>query len=149
MLQDRPDDDAVKLRRLICIVVDGIRHHDGEHCRGWYSPSRRRTLSRMACASATWVHGRMRAPPQLALQRAPGSISSSRCQIACLARRLCGVEASADRCFTDDALAMSAGLCVLPVWWSQTGSNRRPPACKAGALPTELWPLQRSVISSQ
>ena len=28
-----------------------------------------------------------------------------------------------------------------PDWWSQTGSNRRPPACKAGALPTELWPL--------
>ena len=27
-----------------------------------------------------------------------------------------------------------------PLWWSQTGSNRRPPACKAGALPTELWP---------
>src|SRR5262245_37504343 len=27
-------------------------------------------------------------------------------------------------------------------WWSQTESNRRPPACKAGALPTELWPLQ-------
>lgn len=26
------------------------------------------------------------------------------------------------------------------IWWSQTGSNRRPPACKAGALPTELWP---------
>jgi hypothetical protein len=29
----------------------------------------------------------------------------------------------------------------LQIWWSQTGSNRRPPACKAGALPTELWPL--------
>ena len=29
-------------------------------------------------------------------------------------------------------------------WWSQTGSNRRPPACKAGALPTELWPLEVS-----
>ena len=28
----------------------------------------------------------------------------------------------------------------LNKWWSQTGSNRRPPACKAGALPTELWP---------
>ena len=25
-------------------------------------------------------------------------------------------------------------------WWSQTDSNRRHPACKAGALPTELWP---------
>jgi hypothetical protein len=28
----------------------------------------------------------------------------------------------------------------LFVAWSQPGSNRRPPACKAGALPTELWP---------
>ena len=28
--------------------------------------------------------------------------------------------------------------------WSQAGSNRRPPACKAGALPAELWPLIRS-----
>ena len=27
-----------------------------------------------------------------------------------------------------------------PDWWSQTGSNRRPPACKAGALPIELQP---------
>ena len=26
------------------------------------------------------------------------------------------------------------------VWWSQGGSNSRPPACKAGALPAELWP---------
>ena len=25
-------------------------------------------------------------------------------------------------------------------WWSQPGSNRRPPACHAGALPAELWP---------
>ena len=25
-------------------------------------------------------------------------------------------------------------------WWSQTESNRRHPACKAGALPSELWP---------
>ena len=36
-------------------------------------------------------------------------------------------------------------------WWSQTGSNRRPPACKAGALPAELWPrtqIIRQVISS-
>ena len=31
-------------------------------------------------------------------------------------------------------------LIAMSRWWSQTGSNRRPPACKAGALPTELWP---------
>ena len=30
-------------------------------------------------------------------------------------------------------------------WWSQTESNRRHPACKAGALPTELWPLTHCV----
>ena len=30
-------------------------------------------------------------------------------------------------------------------WWSWTGSNRRPPACKAGALPTELQPRQTLV----
>jgi hypothetical protein len=29
------------------------------------------------------------------------------------------------------------------IWWSQTGSNRRPHACKARALPTELWPRRK------
>ena len=32
------------------------------------------------------------------------------------------------------------------IWWSQAGSNRRPPACKAGALPAELWPQNLSVL---
>jgi hypothetical protein len=31
--------------------------------------------------------------------------------------------------------------------WSQPGSNRRPPACKAGALPTELWPLRGTSLT--
>lgn len=31
------------------------------------------------------------------------------------------------------------------VWWSQTESNRRHPACKAGTLPTELWPQAISI----
>ena len=34
-------------------------------------------------------------------------------------------------------------------WWSQTESNRRPPACKAGALPTELWPQSRQQQSER
>src|SRR6476661_2729859 len=29
-------------------------------------------------------------------------------------------------------------------WWSQAGSNRRPLACHASALPAELWPLKSS-----
>jgi hypothetical protein len=36
-----------------------------------------------------------------------------------------------------------------PAWWSQTGSNRRPPACKAGALPTELWPRQKPAADTR
>ena len=32
---------------------------------------------------------------------------------------------------------------VVQRWWSQSGSNRRPQACKASALPTELWPQRQ------
>jgi hypothetical protein len=39
------------------------------------------------------------------------------------------------------------GFCRLSasssLWWSQAGSNRRPSACKADALPAELWPRTR------
>src|SRR5690606_14513459 len=42
---------------------------------------------------------------------------------------------------------------VPPNWWSLTGSNRRHPACKAGALPAELRPqfrcLKQSALRSQ
>ena len=31
-------------------------------------------------------------------------------------------------------------------WWSRTESNRRHPACKAGALPTELRPHSRNLV---
>jgi hypothetical protein len=34
-------------------------------------------------------------------------------------------------------------ICAPPCWWSRTGSNRRHPACKAGALPAELRPQFR------
>ena len=41
----------------------------------------------------------------------------------------------------------SQHLLLTPVprfWWRMTGSNRRPPACKAGALPAELIPRDPS-----
>jgi hypothetical protein len=46
------------------------------------------------------------------------------------------------------ALSHTAILCIWSLpwngeWWSQTGSNRRPEACKATALPTELWPRRK------
>ena len=39
------------------------------------------------------------------------------------------------------AVVSAASASTPEIWWSRTGSNRRPPACKAGALPTELRPL--------
>ena len=42
-----------------------------------------------------------------------------------------------------DTVSQAAAASAAPSpkkWWSQTGSNRRPHACKARALPTELWP---------
>ncbi len=36
----------------------------------------------------------------------------------------------------------SHGREITADWWSQSGSNRRPHACKARALPAELWPLK-------
>jgi hypothetical protein len=67
-----------------------------------------------------------------------GTISSSRCQITRISRLPRGTcprvhhAMKHELFFTDEP---------DPDWWSQTGSNRRPPACKAGALPAELWPL--------
>ena len=48
-------------------------------------------------------------------------------------RKFCG------RFFKTSQRKQSRGK-VRGKWWSQTGSNRRPEACKATALPTELTP---------
>ena len=40
----------------------------------------------------------------------------------------------------DVSSALMFGYDMRRCWWSQPESNRRPPACKAGALPAELWP---------
>jgi hypothetical protein len=45
--------------------------------------------------------------------------------------------------FAGQAVGSSASS-MMRRWWSQTGSNRRPHACKARALPTELWPRRRT-----
>jgi hypothetical protein len=42
--------------------------------------------------------------------------------------------------FFSDELFVRGDRDQSTAWWSQTGSNRRPHACKARALPTELWP---------
>src|SRR6185437_938484 len=46
---------------------------------------------------------------------------------------------------TPDPLTTDPGQ--LP--WRRSGSNRRPPACKAGALPAELRPRKQSSVSNR
>ena len=43
---------------------------------------------------------------------------------------------------------LSYGPNVVNHWWSWSGSNRRPPECKSGALPAELQPLRKSIEAS-
>ena len=64
---------------------------------------------------------------------ATGHVPSSRFQTP--ADGPCGPHANCSRHRTSDTSTRPIGL-----WWSQTGSNRRPHACKARALPAELWP---------
>ena len=91
-------------------------------------------------------------------QRSLGTISSSRCQTT---RAIANVPWRG-RCTRRGFVFGRASWPVLGRkfsgidrrdrrWWSQTGSNRRPPACKAGALPTELWPRasQRNLGTQQ
>ena len=48
-------------------------------------------------------------------------------------------------CFRRSRISVLIPVFCLPRsdWWSRSGSNRRPQACKARALPTELRPLQK------
>ena len=64
-----------------------------------------------------------------------GSISSLRCQKS---RNLLSIQTSRMR--SDVSRTTVQDLGDQTIWWSQTGSNRRPHACKARALPAELWP---------
>ena len=41
-------------------------------------------------------------------------------------------------------LVIQTRACLPMQWWRRTDSNRRPPGCKPGALPTELRPLMGS-----
>ena len=64
-----------------------------------------------------------------------GSISSLRCQKT---RNPLSIQTSRMR--SDVSRTTVQDLGDQTIWWSQTGSNRRPHACKARALPAELWP---------
>ncbi|KAF0122084.1 MAG: hypothetical protein FD152_3657 [Xanthobacteraceae bacterium] len=65
------------------------------------------------------------------VERAPNSVSGS---LECRARPL------TSRNYAVISLVGTTIRLGASVWWSQAGSNRRPLACHASALPAELWP---------
>ncbi len=72
---------------------------------------------------------------------APVMPSSSRCHISAdPSSRQAAKLFDPDRSSEDRSTRSPQGATPSKDWWSQTGSNRRPHACKARALPTELWP---------
>src|ERR1700738_3507189 len=57
--------------------------------------------------------------------------------------RPAGYDAAAFACFATIGHGVLWGAVACEAsegWWSQAGSNRRPLACHASALPAELWP---------
>ena len=52
-------------------------------------------------------------------------------------------------CSVDEWLRLIRLRTIRGLWWSRSGSNRRPQACKARALPTELRPPGTSAIGAQ
>src|SRR4051812_9784956 len=69
-----------------------------------------------------------------------GSISSLRCQKS---RTLIPEDEACEVLFRGRRIGRNELVDLRSIWWSQTGSNRRPHACKARALPAELWPRTR------
>ena len=69
-------------------------------------------------------------------------ISSAWPCYACTARLLCFDPACLWTSLASTPLdGKAVAAAALTDWWSWSGSNRRPPECKSGALPAELQPL--------
>jgi hypothetical protein len=87
---------------------------------------------------------RVRAPKRAKIWSSSLEILASACQPHAVSRSkaapygaLCSAGRPCGRC------ELAGANSSPPLrWWSQPGSNRRPQACKASALPTELWPRE-------
>ena len=94
------------------------------------------TRSKAACGAACWRAAQCCQPDPFPLYdfKHPHAVPQGT-KRACLVRPA-GLSTNRTACLFDCLRTTKR----LDPWWSQTGSNRRPHACKARALPTELWP---------
>ena len=116
------------------------------------TPQTPQRLIRKTVPGSLQEHACRTQPVPTALQKAEagvgakaptGHVPSSRCQTPAGAQRAAreSTNLSGRASSWQSQPAGGASPLAEPArWWSQTGSNRRPQACKARALPTELWP---------
>ena len=132
----------IPLRHLIALIIDAHRSAAAPHSReNTNDTSIERPFASNASenvavkqTSTCWYARRRRR--LLCDRHTIGCTSSSRCKIT----RKPDKDVQPRNCLWTRSLELSSRSTV---WWSQTGSNRRPHACKARALPAELWPRTR------
>ena len=83
------------------------------------------------------------------MRAAAASISRthSQCQRGARAPHIRSPWAAKPVIFIPGKMRGAAAPCAT--WWSQSGSNRRPQACKASALPTELGPQSQAAARNE
>src|SRR5690606_30089154 len=86
------------------------------------------------CAPGTWLQIAMVGPGGL---EPPTPRLSSACSNQLSYEPVIGKASNYQPCFFQGHLSAQP---LFFKWWSRPDSNRRHPACKAGALPTELRP---------
>ena len=147
LLQDRTDGEAVKLHRHEHVATYGR----------WMVAKIEHVIRSARTPRLSAAHVRSERSPlhdvrQHARHNGAQLRARSRCAISCFTDEHSRRSASLRKSFGGQPsrfegwLANRGGL-GREGWWSQTESNRRPPACKAGALPTELWP--RTAVPSK
>ena len=91
-----------------------------------------------------YPRGHVESPLGLPARRARSGKTYSRCQRATGARLVAGRHIQIKTGSADSLETTRRSLDAATIgenrWWRRTGSNRRPQACKARALPTELRP---------
>jgi hypothetical protein len=114
------------------------------HGRYWHKKTSFSRSMRWPAVKPPIICGELSVPRDKPPKVESGSIFSSRCQAEQAAGRSQPQTLFFNECLPEGWPATRSSK--SEGWWSRTGSNRRPPACKAGALPAELRPLDKEMV---
>jgi hypothetical protein len=146
----RPRGQNIRTTLLFTITANRHPIRTGQAANRFFNDKQERQ-SRQRMANGEWNRVALFAIPYSPSQRSQtggAARQRNRSRLATPIRRIGGAR-RADARSGPAKEPIAAGDANPKDWWSQTGSNRRPPACKAGALPIELWPRQGAGTGSQ